>query len=684
MLWKAPPAAVSEPQGQNSVILIMKEQQNIQNINPSPENIYSQTPQTTPETKAKSNKIIPILIIIFFICTISATAYFLGTKNFFKKNIIVDNQSQSNSTPSPEETPLLTGKLQKLDQDLKIFQELNDGGEGKSTYYSAGIFNKGDLQGYTRIIATNNFGPGDNSVYILATKDFQTYILDDPDQNTTKYPEKDYQNPYSKLDKTKISSTKIFDTYQPKSIKLDDNLSLYYESIPTNSHETTQKDTLGNTLYEYLINADFSTFKSLNSPDKNLTFYYQPISRPEYFDQWDQKSKNNQLIKEKFISTTSEITVIDPIGLPVTYLLAFNKNVNSYQPNSDSTSLSIPHLSFVKSDIQNSTGLNFYSTYDVAIPSGCAITPETVVTNFTDSDLEKIGTVFNIPIYRLKNQDGDFSRLAFSNKIDYFDNYDKNNEEWNSVNEGIKKPNLNDYLNNNPLIFIKDYWQRWVAMGEYDIKLPGGCGKPVVYLYPEKTTEVSVKFNAPIQFTTDIPEYKNSWNVLASPNGSLQDLNQKDGDCNKIDSSKFGSEYATEACKTNNYPYLYWSGNIISQKYPDMTKGWIIAKEDLKNFLQQKLTEINFSSQEKNDFISYWLPELLNKNSSYYRISFLQTGELNKIFPMTVTPTPDTIFRIFLDYQPLSQKPSQSIQPQNLSKLVRHGFTLVEWGGLKR
>jgi len=74
---------------------------------------------------------------------------------------------------------------------------------------------------------------------------------------------------------------------------------------------------------------------------------------------------------------------------------------------------------------------------------------------------------------------------------------------------------------------------------------------------------------------------------------------------------------------------------------------------------------------------------MLAKNSEYYRISFLNTTQLNRLFPMTVTPVPDSVFRIFMDWQPIDEKPKVMPLPQNLEKLERFGFTMVEWGGLK-
>lgn len=221
-------------------------------------------------------------------------------------------------------------------------------------------------------------------------------------------------------------------------------------------------------------------------------------------------------------------------------------------------------------------------------------------------------------------------------------------------------------------------------MGEFDIKLPGGCGKPVIYLYPKEPTKVSVKFQTPPEFTVDIPPYADFWQVLAQPDGSLTNLKPELTDCRQIDFSKKGSEYAKEACEKNIYPYLYWAGNVNSKDYPTIDGGWIVGKNDLSMFLDSKLTEVGLNEKEKNDFMSYWLPDMMIKNAPYYRISFLQTNDLNFLFPMTVSPNPDTIFRIFLDYVPLVDKPQNLPKPQVLNKLVRNGFTLVEWGGLKQ
>ena len=48
--------------------------------------------------------------------------------------------------------------------------------------------------------------------------------------------------------------------------------------------------------------------------------------------------------------------------------------------------------------------------------------------------------------------------------------------------------------------------------------------------------------------------------------------------------------------------------------------------------------------------------------------------------PLDITPTPDTLIRVLMEYKPLDDKidlPEQILPPPP----ARTGFTVVEWGG---
>lgn len=175
--------------------------------------------------------------------------------------------------------------------------------------------------------------------------------------------------------------------------------------------------------------------------------------------------------------------------------------------------------------------------------------------------------------------------------------------------------------------------------------------KPVIYLYPEKATEVSVKLDYNGDFTCTYPEYNHGWHVVASPDGSL---------INKADDQE--------------YSYLFWEGK--SDIEYDFSKGFVVKGGDTKEFLQEKLSYMGLTPKEYNEFIVYWLP--LMKDNPYNLISFQNQTYIDNA-KLTITPNPDSILRVFMAYKPLNKE--IEIEEQKLEPFVRSGFTVVEWGG---
>jgi hypothetical protein len=67
-------------------------------------------------------------------------------------------------------------------------------------------------------------------------------------------------------------------------------------------------------------------------------------------------------------------------------------------------------------------------------------------------------------------------------------------------------------------------------------------------------------------------------------------------------------------------------------------------------------------------------------NTPYTRLTWFGTSDMNKLAPLHITPKPDTMIRVFLDFQGL--KEPIAIPAQTLSSIPRKGFTVIEWGGL--
>ena len=181
---------------------------------------------------------------------------------------------------------------------------------------------------------------------------------------------------------------------------------------------------------------------------------------------------------------------------------------------------------------------------------------------------------------------------------------------------------------------------------------PAKCilGKPVIYLYPEETTEVEVRLDVEGELTCTYPAYTDGWKVTAHPDGTLID--------------KDGKEYSC----------LFWEAE--SEGGFDMERGFCVAGADTAAFLEDKLTALGLNARERNEFIIYWLPQM--EGNVYNRISFQQEAYTEQA-GMTITPSPDSLLRVFMAWQPLEAP--VDIEPQVLESFVREGFTVIEWGG---
>jgi hypothetical protein len=210
-----------------------------------------------------------------------------------------------------------------------------------------------------------------------------------------------------------------------------------------------------------------------------------------------------------------------------------------------------------------------------------------------------------------------------------------------------------------------------------------GCGKPVIYLYPPEPKRVRVRLHSSIRIAESIPVYSRGWEVFATPNGKIIDLKPELTDCSSFPTGHAGQEYAQSACNGNAYPYLYWSGAVQS-RYPKPRQGWVVPSGELDGFLRTKLAMAGLSGNESDDMLEYWLSRMMARKAPFYRVSFLFTPQLNRLFRMTVLPRPQTVIRVFLDWEPLLTPPQTPMEPQEIPiPPVRTGFTVVEWGGLK-
>lgn len=174
--------------------------------------------------------------------------------------------------------------------------------------------------------------------------------------------------------------------------------------------------------------------------------------------------------------------------------------------------------------------------------------------------------------------------------------------------------------------------------------------KPVIYLYPEETTDVTVTLDFDGELTCTYPAYENGWTVTAGPDGTLTDAGGQ------------------------KYNYLYWEG-VTATEY-DMSSGFCVAGADTAAFLEDALATLGLTRREANEFIVYWLPMM--EDNPYNLISF-QNEIYTESAKLSIIPAPDTLLRVFMAWQPLEE--AVEIPAQTLTSTERDGFTVVEWGG---
>jgi hypothetical protein len=219
----------------------------------------------------------------------------------------------------------------------------------------------------------------------------------------------------------------------------------------------------------------------------------------------------------------------------------------------------------------------------------------------------------------------------------------------------LKKLNLDQFSKQHGYFLAKNGLGEYVLFLREDMIVHGGCAKPVIYLYPQLKQQVSVKVGARV--VNSIPTYGDGWKgVTAFPDGSL-------------------------SYQGKVYDSLFWDGYGYGS-YPQITSGTIVKTADASNTIVRQLASQGLNAKEASDFLNYWQPKISEIKQPYIRLTWFNTAQMNNLAPLQISPQPQTLIRVFLDFKGVD-KP-YSLQPQALKSLDRHGFTAVEWGGLAR
>ena len=191
----------------------------------------------------------------------------------------------------------------------------------------------------------------------------------------------------------------------------------------------------------------------------------------------------------------------------------------------------------------------------------------------------------------------------------------------------------------------------------YEFDFSSEVKKPIIYLYPTTETIVDVVLWNPENLSHTYPKYNyEKWrNVIAQPNGDLEDV------------ETWRKLYAL---------YREWKTDIET----DFDEWFVVAWKDIIPFLEEKLAILWLNEREAEEFIVYWLPQM--ENNAWNLIRFETIEEQNENMPLKITPAPDTVIRVMMDWKAINGP--IDIPEQELTIPEREGFTVVEWWGSHR
>ena len=204
-------------------------------------------------------------------------------------------------------------------------------------------------------------------------------------------------------------------------------------------------------------------------------------------------------------------------------------------------------------------------------------------------------------------------------------------------------------------IQIKPAYRTEIAVFFKSSIIPMIEDKPVIYVYPEKTMPVNITLDLKGKLNFTYPAYNKGWNVIADPDGTIH-VNDK------------------------KYNYLFWEGTSeLAAAKINWNEGFIVNKNNLVSFFEEKLSQMGLKSTEIQDYITYWCPRMMANESNY--VHFMFNEEFGEYAKLNITPKPDVLFRVFMIWSKAGREEKLNLKEQTIPSFNRKGFSVVEWGG---
>ncbi|KAF9563453.1 hypothetical protein CPC08DRAFT_323610 [Agrocybe pediades] len=236
-------------------------------------------------------------------------------------------------------------------------------------------------------------------------------------------------------------------------------------------------------------------------------------------------------------------------------------------------------------------------------------------------------------------------------------------------------------------------------------------GKPVIYLFSPSPIEASVKLSlapqwdfsaiypvVPIEKAVGKEHHQEvTWRVRSQPNGDLKELTT-------------GLDVA----------YLFWEAHTTPGSESPQTSGSkegsveafnpnsailnddnsvVLPVSKVTLYLDRALHALGLHTEARTSFITYWLLSILKHKNIAFR--FVPQASYEQAAPLTVSPSPDVVSRVFMVFQGVSDEevPQWTKATAKVEEDVSFWedvvgidrkrttdaslFRVVEWGGME-
>ncbi|GAB5416105.1 MAG: hypothetical protein Crog4KO_13100 [Crocinitomicaceae bacterium] len=179
--------------------------------------------------------------------------------------------------------------------------------------------------------------------------------------------------------------------------------------------------------------------------------------------------------------------------------------------------------------------------------------------------------------------------------------------------------------------------------------------KPVLYFYPEETTNLSVEVLPKGEFTFTYPNIESGWEFTCTPDGTLQNGEK-------------------------SYRYLFWeSQQAVPESLLEPQKGIVLSGAEAVAYLETQMTAFGMTSAEQADFLTYWGPQMQTKTNLYIYLLFNEVCDA--FASLKISPEPTEIARFYVLWSEVPEHYNPTLEPQEVPSMQRNGFTVLEWGG---